>query len=70
MYRKKKNMTNLSLLNELAMRVLARFINRKSQSAKPVEPVSVSHETINEIKGDMMDYDGMGNYGRFPCINK
>ena len=52
------------------MRVLARFINRKLQSAKPVEPVSVSHETINEIKGDMMDYDGMGNYGRFPCINK
>jgi len=63
-------MTNLHLVNAFAMRVLARFINRKSQSAKSAEPVSVNHETINEIKGDMMDYDGMGNYGRFPCINK
>ena len=63
-------MTNLHLVNAFAMRVLARFINRKSQSAKPVEPVSVNYETINEIKGDVMDYDGMGNYGRFPCINK
>ena len=24
-------------------------------------------ETFNEYKGDVMDYDGMGNYGRFPC---
>ena len=63
-------MTNLHLVNAFAMRVLARFINRKSQSSKPVEPVSVNYETINEIKGDVMDYDGMGNYGRFPCINK
>ena len=63
-------MTNLHLLNELAVRLLARFINRNSESAKPVEPVPVNYETINEIKGDMMDYDGMGNYGRFPCINK
>ena len=63
-------MTNLSLLNELAVRLLARLITRKSKPAKSVEPVSVNYETINEIKGDMMDYDGMGNYGRFPCINK
>ena len=63
-------MTNLSLINELALRLLSRFISRKSKSAKSVEPVSVNYETINEIKGDMMDYDGMGNYGRFPCINK
>ena len=63
-------MTNLSLINTLALRVLSRFISRKSESAKPVEPASVNYETINEIKGDMMDYDGMGNYGRFPCINK
>jgi hypothetical protein len=63
-------MTNLHLVNELAIKVFARFISRKSESAKPVEPVSVNYETINEIKGDVMDYDGMGNYGRFPCINK
>tara|TARA_E500000081_G_C5956761_1_gene271840 strand:+ start:317 stop:508 length:192 start_codon:yes stop_codon:yes gene_type:complete len=63
-------MTNLSLINELALRLLSRFIGRKSKSAKSVEPAPVNYETINEIKGDMMDYDGMGNYGRFPCINK
>ena len=63
-------MTNLSLLNELAVRLLARFINRNSESVKPRESASANYETINEIKGDMMDYDGMGNYGRFPCINK
>ena len=62
-------MTNLSLINELALRLLSRFISRKSKSAKSVEPVSVNYETINEIKGDMMDYDGMGNYGRFPQKN-
>lgn len=51
------------------MQVIARFINRKSQPQQ-VDPVSVNYETVNEIKGDVMDYDGMGNYGRFPCINK
>ena len=63
-------MTNLHLVNELAIKVFARFINRKSESVKKVEPISVNYETVKEIKGDIMDYDGMGNYGRFPCINK
>ena len=63
-------MTNLSLLNELALQLLARFISRKSKSAKSVEVVPDKYETINEIKGDVMDYDGRGNYGRFPCIKK
>lgn len=62
-------MTNLLLINTFAMQVIARFINRKSQPQQ-VDPVSVNYETVNEIKGDVMDYDGMGNYGRFPCINK
>tara|TARA_B110000444_G_C18840932_1_gene598904 strand:- start:1718 stop:1909 length:192 start_codon:yes stop_codon:yes gene_type:complete len=61
-------MPNLSLINTLALRVLSRFINRKPESAKSVKTVSVkNYETFNEIKGDVMDYDGMGNYGRFPC---
>ena len=64
-------MTNLSSINTLALRVLSRLFSRKSESAKPVETTPVNnYETINEIKGDIMDYDGMGNYGRFPCINK
>ena len=29
---------------------------------------SVRYETIN--KGDLMDYDGMGDWGRFPLIKK
>ena len=29
---------------------------------------SVKYETIN--KGDLMDYDGMGDWGRFPPISK
>ena len=29
---------------------------------------AVKYETIN--KGDLMDYDGMGDWGRFPPINK
>ena len=29
---------------------------------------TVKHETFN--KGDLMDYDGMGNWGRFPTTNK
>lgn len=29
---------------------------------------TVKYETFN--KGDLMDYDGMGNWGRFPPINK
>jgi len=64
-------MTNLHLINTFALRVFSRFLYKKSKSEKKVEqPVSVNYETINEIKGDIMDYDGMGNYGRFPCINK
>lgn len=29
---------------------------------------SIKFETIN--KGDLMDYDGMGDWGRFPPIKK
>lgn len=29
---------------------------------------SIKYETIN--KGDLMDYDGMGDWGRFPPIRK
>ena len=63
-------MTNLLLLNTVAIKAVARLIRKKSKSSKQVKPVSDSHETFNKIKGDVMDYDGMGNYGRFPCINK
>lgn len=64
-------MTILGLTQSLAIRTIATLINRKTKSKKPVETKPVhTYETFNEIKGDIMDYDGMGNYGRFPCINK
>lgn len=64
-------MTILGLTQSLAIRTIATLINRKVKSEKSVEVEPVhTYETFNEIKGDTMDYDGMGNYGRFPCINK
>ena len=64
-------MTILGLTQSLAIRTIATLINRKVKSEKSVENKPAhTYETFNEIKGDVMDYDGMGNYGRFPCINK
>ena len=64
-------MTILGLTQSLAIRTIATLINRKVKSEKSVETKPAhTYETFNEIKGDVMDYDGMGNYGRFPCINK
>jgi len=61
-------MTTLSLPHTFAIRILSRILSRKSKSTKSVKIVSAkNYETFNEIKGDVMDYDGMGNYGRFPC---
>ena len=45
-------------------------VHRKSPKKQKEQPKPIAHETYNEYKGDVMDYDGMGNYGRFPCINK
>ena len=55
----------------MAIRAISRFLKRKPKSKQSVEePVVKNYETFNEYKGDAMDYDGIGNYGRFPCINK
>ena len=52
----------------MAIRAISRFLKRKSKSKQSVEESTVkNYETFNEYKGDVMDYDGMGNYGRFPC---
>jgi hypothetical protein len=68
---KNKNMTTLSLPHTFAISILSRLLRRKSKSVKSVRSVKTAsvknYETFNEIKGDVMDYDGMGNYGRFPC---
>jgi hypothetical protein len=49
---------------------LLNFIGRKSPKKQKEQPKPITHETLNEYTGDVMDYDGMGNYGRFPCINR
>ena len=60
-------MTTLELSNKLALNLI-NFVLRRKVSKKVVEkPQPVTYETYNEYKGDVMDYDGMGNYGRFPC---
>jgi len=61
-------MTTINVPYEMAIRAISRFLKRKSKSKQSVEESTVkNYETFNEYKGDVMDYDGMGNYGRFPC---
>jgi hypothetical protein len=61
-------MTTLTVSHSFAIRILARFLGKKPKSKQSVEePTVKNYETFNEYKGDVMDYDGMGNYGRFPC---
>jgi hypothetical protein len=58
---------------ELSINLTTKLLNifgRKSPKKQKEQPKPITHETLNEYKGDVMDYDGMGNYGRFPCINK
>jgi hypothetical protein len=61
-----KIMYSFELTHTLTTNLVKFIFRRKSKKSTKVKQV-VSHETINEIKGDIMDYDGMGNYGRFPC---
>ena len=61
-------MTTINVPYEMAIRAISRFLKRKSESKQSVEKKKKkNYETFNEYKGDVMDYDGMGNYGRFPC---
>ena len=46
-----------------------KFIHRKKVN-KAVKNCMVKNEKILELIGDDTDYDGMGNYGRFPPIKK
>ncbi len=44
---------------------LLHLIGFKSLKKQKKQP-RLTHKTLNEFKSDVMDYDGMGNYGRFP----
>ena len=61
-------MITINVPYEMAIHAISRFLKRKSKPKQSVEePIVKNYETFNEYKGDIMDYDGMGNYGRFPC---
>tara|TARA_B100000212_G_C27371657_1_gene532860 strand:+ start:2212 stop:2367 length:156 start_codon:yes stop_codon:yes gene_type:complete len=47
--------------------ILKFFTTKKVKSNKPNK---TSHVYINEYMGDFADYDGMGNWGRFPPLKK
>ena len=47
--------------------ILKFFTKKKPQSTKQK---IISNVYINEYVGDFADYDGMGNWGRFPPIKK
>ena len=54
---------------ELSIHLTTKLLNilcRKSPKKQKEQPKPITLETLNEYKGDFMDYDGMGNYGRFP----
>lgn len=54
--------------------ILWPFMKRRELAQKKLDAIniqkwnSVKCETLN--KGDIMDYDGMGDWGRFPSIKK
>lgn len=63
-------MTTFELSNKLALNLINFVLRRKVTKKVKEKPQPITYETYNEYKGDVMDYDGMGNYGRFPCETK
>lgn len=59
-------MTTLNITHSLAIYIIALILRIKPKQSVEVTTTK-NYETFNEYKGDVMDYDGMGNYGRFPC---
>jgi hypothetical protein len=68
---KNKIMTSFEISNKIAISII-NFILRKKEANTKIEKKSesITYETYNEYDGDIMDYDGMGNYSRFPCETK
>ena len=61
-------MYSFEVSHNIAKAVVFHFLNRK----KKVKRNKNSKNVIQKLKtnSDFIDYDGMGNYGRFPCIKK
>ena len=52
-----------NIARALAIHLLSRKKNKKLKKSNPV----INNSNTNS---DFIDYDGMGNYGRFPCSKK
>lgn len=66
-----KIMTSFEISNKIAINIINFLLRKNEANVKTEEePKITNHETYNEYDGDIMDYDGMGNYGRFPCETK
>ena len=53
----------------LVKKWIHKFIHRKRVN-KAVKDSMIKNEKILELIGDDADYDGMGDWGRFPPIKK
>ena len=72
--RKLKQKLNNVMIKVLVNIILWPFVKRRELAQKRLDAINqqkwadIKYETIN--KGDLMDYDGMGDWGRFPPIKK
>lgn len=62
-------MIPLEIPNKIAIKLVNFLLRKKTKKVVKTEQ-PITYETYNEYTGDVMDYDGMGNYGRFPCETK
>ena len=58
-----------NIVNNLINRLIT-FFNRKHKINSVIEESIEKNEKALEKLGDEADYDGMGNYGRFPPLKK
>jgi len=60
-------MYSFELTQSIARAIVTSLLNRKTKKVK----CKNKNEQDTEITcSDFIDYDGMGNYSRFPCIKK
>ena len=61
-------MYSFEVSQTIARAIVCHFLNRKKKLIKCKD----SDNTIQNLdtNSDFIDYDGMGNYGRFPCLKK
>ena len=61
-------MYSFEVSQTIARAIVFHIVNRK----KKVKRTKSNDNVIQKLdtNSDFIDYDGMGNYGRFPCIKK